>query len=744
MNAPLRLDDHVAWIGERNRLVRVYADAGFRPIRLGTRQKAPSGPWANGEADLDPSALSNDPFNVGVRLGEPSGGLCDIDFDMPQAAEIAELIWPAGATFGRPSNPKSHRVVLCADADRIVNLDLPLALQDQLGLPRARILEVRGNGHQTMFPPSIHPSGEQVFWHHGSTEPPQMSWQEAVGLAKLTAFLAVIYARYPRTAGNRDEVCMALAGTLLRAGVAADRTDHLVTGLARLAGDEEAGKRAKAAQTEDKQKNNEPTTGLTRLCELLGLTAVESQLAAWLPGDKQERLIFSPSRPRDIAIYYKEHVRPHLIYFAGEFYDFDAPLYRKIDETVIVGELYELLDRAYRPSPKPEESPRRFDPNRRITSDVLHALAPLVLLHEGAEPPCWREGEGPNPRDLLVCRNALVDLPRGEMLEPTPRLVAFNGLAFDYQPEAPQPERWRKFLSDLWPDDPAAAECLQEIMGYLLTPDTAQQKIFLLVGPPRSGKGTIARVIRELVGPRNVCDPNLKSIGERFGLEAFLGKSVAIFNDARIGGRADFAAITENLLRISGEDSVTVDRKHLKAVEQRLSTRILITTNELPRLPDAATALATRCVPIVMRRSFLGREDQALTEKLRDELPGILNWAIDGWRRLRERGHFVPPESGVCAIEHIKALASPVRAFVDDCCEVGASFTVQKDKLYVAFQEWASRNNEHPVAKNTFGEKLRAAVPEIDEERPWIDGRRVRLYRGIALRDEAQADELPF
>src|SRR5690606_6286310 len=125
-----------------------------------------------------------------------------------------------------------------------------------------------------------------------------------------------------------------------------------------------------------------------------------------------------------------------------------------------------------------------------------------------------------------------------------------------------------------------------------------------------------------------------------------LNKRLAVISDARLSGRTDQAIVTERLLSITGEDAITVDRKHLAPVTAKLSVRFLILTNELPRLNDSSGALANRFLILPLRNSFLGREDTGLTSRLLEELPGILLWAIEGLRRLYERGHFLQPASG--------------------------------------------------------------------------------------------------
>jgi putative DNA primase/helicase len=97
------------------------------------------------------------------------------------------------------------------------------------------------------------------------------------------------------------------------------------------------------------------------------------------------------------------------------------------------------------------------------------------------------------PSDLFPCANGLLDLKTGALLPHTPSFLTMNAVnyAFDLRATAP---RWDQFLRQILPEDTDAQETLQEIFGYLLTSDTRQQKIFMLIGAPRSGKGTIARI----------------------------------------------------------------------------------------------------------------------------------------------------------------------------------------------------------------------------------------------------------
>ncbi|MCA9233221.1 MAG: hypothetical protein KDA57_21425, partial [Planctomycetales bacterium] len=266
-----------------------------------------------------------------------------------------------------------------------------------------------------------------------------------------------------------------------------------------------------------------------------------------------------------------------------------------------------------------------------------------------------------------------------------------------------------------------------------LTLDTSQQKVFMLVGPKRCGKGTIARVLTGLLGKENIAAPTLSGLATNFGLWPLLGKSIALISDARLSARTDQVSVVERLLSISGEDSITVDRKNMQPVTCKLSTRFIILSNELPKLSDASGAIVSRLVLLKMSTSFYGKEDHYLTDKLLAERPGILLWAIQGWQRLKERGRFAQPDSGLEALTDMADLASPVSAFVRDCCEVDQRLSIEIADLYDSWKNWCNaQGRERYVGTiQAFGRDLLAAVPNVQRRSLRAGASRVRVYEGI-------------
>jgi putative DNA primase/helicase len=419
-----------------------------------------------------------------------------------------------------------------------------------------------------------------------------------------------------------------------------------------------------------------------------------------------------------------------LQYWNHEFYQYRRDRWEVMDKNTIKATIWTFLDTARARTSDGETKPVK--PNLSMVSNVMEALQALSLLPNTVSAPSWlRRSDRPDAIALIPCANGLLDPDTLDLVPHTPDFFALNCLGFDYDPDAEDPVQWEAFLGQLWEDDQGCQDTLQEMFGYMLTAETSQEKIFLIEGPKRSGKGTIGRVLTALLGPESVCGPSLSSFSDRFGTECLVGKSLVLVSDCRVGPKnAD--KLAEILLSVSGEDTVTIGRKYEKDWTGRLFARFLILTNELPSFKDASSALPSRFIIMRLFESFYDREDTDLTDKLLTELPGILNWALEGRQRLRTRRKFMQPSVGQEAVRRMEDLSAPVAAFVRDCCELAPDVEVSKDALWKAWANYAEENNFRKGSKVEFGRQLRAAYPQVKDTRPG-DGDRAWSHASLTL-----------
>lgn len=344
---------------------------------------------------------------------------------------------------------------------------------------------------------------------------------------------------------------------------------------------------------------------------------------------------------------------------------------------------------------------------------------------------------GPDARSVIACANGLLDVHTRRLSKLTPAFFNRVSVPFPYHDDAPPPKRWLDFLADIWGEDSEAIETLQEWAGYILSGRTDQQKILYVVGPPRSGKGTIGRILTTLIGAQNTASTTPSALPTDFGLEALLGKSLAIMADARTSTQGN-EALVERLLTISGEDAVPVKRKYREDWMGRLPVRFVLMSNDLPAFRDPSGAIASRLLILRMTKSNLGKENHGLFDELVAEMPGILNWALDGLTRLLQRGSFKMPGSSADAVITINASVSPIKEFLDDRCALVPTEQIPVQDLFDEWRDWCEKNGHVPGSKANFGKLLFSAAPSISQTRPYVEENgvktKVRMYAGIRLR----------
>ncbi len=226
--------------------------------------------WQNlksDESDLS-KYFNGKPQNIGVLLGNNSNGLTDIDIDSPEAVKLADHFLPkTDAVFGRIGKPRSHRLYVS---------DFPKTEKFEFG---ETIVEIRSSGGQTVFPPSIHESGEKIEWFEKG-EPLDI---KADALRRAVALLAsaCIISKFWKQ-GIRHDLSLAVSGAMLRNGYDARETGNFIKAICSLTNDEETQDRLQSVKTTaEKIKTGEKFFGLPKLAELTD-TKLADAFSKWL------------------------------------------------------------------------------------------------------------------------------------------------------------------------------------------------------------------------------------------------------------------------------------------------------------------------------------------------------------------------------------------------------------------------------------------------------------------------------
>jgi len=452
--------------------------------------------------------------------------------------------------------------------------------------------------------------------------------------------------------------------------------------------------------------------------------------------------------PMARAFLAEKHDGDGLRHWRGDFYGWDGRCWLEREQGSVRADLYTFMEPLMTLNLNGDKVP--FAPNKHSVSTAIDALQAVGHLPTEIEPPHYLEGTGPSPLEMVAFNNGVLNLKTMALTAPDKCLFALHALNCDHDPTAKAP-KFEDFLKQALSDEGTQPDqdtddtinMIEEFMGLLMVPDTSRQKAMLMLGPPRSGRGTLIRIIRELVGPRNFAGPTTQSFGGDFGLEQLIGKLVAAISDARTGGRVDVHTLVERILTITGEDAQSINRKNNSFWHGKLPTRLIVVSNEMPKFVDASGAIASRFIIAKFRRSFLGRENWDLTNELLAELPGIANLAIAGWHRLMLRGRFKQPGSGQALLDEMLRSAHPVRMWVDDRVTLEANAATPVRDAYADFKTWCEDNGCRVTPSNSFGKDLLAAHKELTAKKITLPGEndQTRCYVGLKLQPRPVSDD---
>ena len=431
-----------------------------------------------------------------------------------------------------------------------------------------------------------------------------------------------------------------------------------------------------------------------------------------------------------------------LVHYADDFHSYDGTHYETIEEATIRSGTYKFLDKCKKLGRKGEIL--EFAPNPASVSAVIDAIKSICHLPNNGttRPPIWLEefrSNRPPAYNLVSLKNGLFNMADNILLQHSLGFFTQNSLNFGYDKDAQCPT-WHDFLKSAWEDDQASIDLLQEYFGYILSGDNRQQKFLNAIGPRRSGKGTINNVLVALLGQHNTVAPELGELCDTFGLQSWLGKMLATFTDARAPERNRNAVVSQ-LLRIVGNDPVTVNRKNRESWGGTLGTRIIVFSNEVLQLSESSNALTGRMLVLKMTKSFYGNEDTDLGKKLEKELNGIFLWAMDGnARRLARGGKFIQPESGADYLQLMADIGNPMQNFIEDTLDFGADYEVAKDDIFSCYSHWCLKKKLNDGNELAFKSRFIAASQEhkVESALNRAGGERKHIYRGIRLNERAQ------
>jgi putative DNA primase/helicase len=669
----------------------VYHARGWKPVPVSRKTKRPVGRrWQTGP--FDPAQFNGNEQNVAIQLGEVSGGLVDVDLDTMSAVGLAPEFLPAtGAIFGRQSKPCSHQLYttdLCATEKLAV-----IAYKEFVdGRPSRVLVELRigggTKGATTIFPPSMHMSGEVVQWV-GDGEPARVPGNELKRAVLKLAVTCLLRPRYPGQ-GSRHEGALVLGGLLARSGWSADDIRHVVEVLARSAGDDDVRDRIVAATGAVSVKaNGHDVAGLTRFAEVWGKDAADT-LGRWFAWREHRRDGKGAGLEDTVALDFAEQHAEAFRYVAAssQWLRWDGSRWQ------------------------PEDTLAAFDAARKLCRPAGDAKAKTVaavitLARSDRRLAATVDQWDANPM-LLNTRCSTVDLTTGTARTPErgDYMTKQTG-TWAAEPGTPHP-LGTGFLDKVTGADQNLIGFLQRFAGYCLTGHTREHVLAFLYGRGANGKsvfiGTLARIMRDyaITAPTDML---LASKHDRHPTEIarLKGARLVIAQETQKGRRFDEAKLKmlTSSDRLSGrfmrQDLFDFDPTH----------KLIVAGNHKPSLASVDEAIRRRLLltPFTVEIPVAER-DPDFAKKLVSEYPAILRWMVDGCLEYLRDGLKVPRRVQEASEEYFSA-QDTLEQWLADCIDRRDSraFTTTR-VLFTSWKTWNEQRNMRPGTEKAFASDL--------------------------------------
>lgn len=412
-----------------------------------------------------------------------------------------------------------------------------------------------------------------------------------------------------------------------------------------------------------------------------------------------------------------------VIYHRATWYRYDGRRYQETPDGTVRLDIARVLQGA-------SELERKA--TRGFIGDVLENLAALVQVPDSLELPCWTPGVI-GPRRVLVASNGIVDLDayleerEGWLLPHNPALLATVALPYAVEPSA-WSDLWEDTLEAILPSERAEATRreLQKWIGLQLIADTSYQRAAILVGEGANGKSTVLEVMARLLGPGAYSTVSLEAFGERFELAQMVGKLSNLAHEM-----GDIDKLAEGILKqLISAEPMTFERKFRDPFRARPTARLTFATNGLPRFADRSQGIWRRLMIFPFSEVIpVERQDRALLDKLERELPGILNWAVEGLALLLRDGFIESDAMQAAKLDHRQAV-NPVLLWLEEATEAAPWSEVDLSKLHEAYAAWVRAAGNQPLSRGNFERELERQGYRVTRPR-LANGTRPRIVKGL-------------
>ena len=313
-----------------------------------------------------------------------------------------------------------------------------------------------------------------------------------------------------------------------------------------------------------------------------------------------------------------------------------------------------------------------------------------------------------NRKPIFNFRNGVLELETGKFREHSEIDMSSIQVAYDYDEKAKCP-KWEKFISEIMANRETSIKLLQEMTGYVLFNDCKLQKAFFLVGDGANGKSVFLNIIRTVFDEANVSSVEMSSLTEPFQRICLINSLVNISTETNSSVKG-----AESIFKqIVAGDPINGCYKNKDFIVFKPRCVMISACNEYIKSRDTTFGFLRRICFIDFPCKFEGdKADLTLEDKLKKELPGIFNWAYEGYKRLKKQNKLTEtPEQEEIMGEFI-SLMNPVAAFIEECLS-NENDVVEYSELYRRYVSWTKEAGHEAQSRTKFIQSFKKTIKQL-------------------------------
>jgi len=500
-----------------------------------------------------------------------------------------------------------------------------------------------------------------------------------------------------------------------------------------------------------------PPTGIKDLRDWVRHGLTNKELLKYIDANADtktdEDLIEDPS-PLGIATQWLEEKHTDGIYILfrhhrGEWRQYNGMCYDKVEQDILDSQLYEYLRNKYYIETKESKSGivttrKPYFPDEYKIRKIKHALLFQSQIRNGSDTdePFIIQGYKSklkfNRTKQIIFKNGMLNIETDEFVKLRPELFITSTLPYNYDPNADYP-LWKITLHDWWGNDDDSIRLLQQWFGYNLIATNYLETMMILFGETGSGKSTITKILADMLGRDKCTSLEFRDLKYTFGSQMITNKNAIIFSEDQTTKRVDADIVLQMIKRLTGRNPISVRVKYGDTYSTEPFARLTYECDTLPRFVDNAQALQRRVSMLYFGRSFEDAPNVLLKDQLVQEIPGIINWAIEGLRDLIKTDKFVQPKISEVAKEELRYMTSPMAAMGHQClCFDDPDAWTPNDQLFDLHRAWFKEGSYSSYSRVWFGRIFSTAFKCTKDQRKTLsDGRQIRGRKGVSILSEA-------